>query len=157
MTKRCVTHATFSIDRLYPAAPARVFKAFEDPAAKRRWFVDGEGWEVEEYSPDFRVGGLERSSFRFRGGPLIRNETTYHDIVQDERIVTAYAMEVGEHRISVSLATVQFKREGSGTRLTYTEQGAYLDGADQVANRESGCAQLLEALAAELERHDTNA
>ncbi len=39
MTERSVTHATFVVERLYDASPARVFAAWADPAAKRRWFT----------------------------------------------------------------------------------------------------------------------
>ena len=38
MTQRSAVHATFVIDRTYDAAPERVFRAFADPVAKRRWF-----------------------------------------------------------------------------------------------------------------------
>lgn len=152
MPERTVTHATFTIERIYDAPPARVFRAYADAAAKRRWFVEGEGWTVEEFVDDFRVGGIERSSFRFRGGPLIRNETIYHDIVPDRRIIIAYRMTVGDERISASLATIQLENEGRGTRHIFTEQGAYLDGHDDVAQREAGTRELHEALARELAR-----
>ena len=39
-------------------------------------------------------------------------------------------MHIGDTRISVSLATIELKPEGTGTRLTFTEQGAFLDGYD---------------------------
>jgi uncharacterized protein YndB with AHSA1/START domain len=38
---RYVTHATFSLERIYPVPPARVFAAWADPAAKARWFAPG--------------------------------------------------------------------------------------------------------------------
>jgi uncharacterized protein YndB with AHSA1/START domain len=153
MRPQSVTHATFAIERRLDAAPARVFAAFADPAAKRRWFVEGEGWEVDEFAADFRVGGYERSRFRFRGGPAISNDTVYLDIVPGRRIVIGYAMTVGGTRISASLATVQLEPDGAGTRLTYTEQAAFLDGRDQAADREAGCRMLLESsLDAELRR-----
>lgn len=41
---------------------------------------------------------------------------------------------------------------GAGTRLTYTEQSAFLDGQDQPEGPEQGCKELLEALARKLER-----
>ena len=146
MTKRSATHATFTLERTYDSPPAKVFNAFADPAIKRRWFVEGEGWEVEEFSPDFKVGGYERSRFRFRGGAPVRNDTTYHDIVPNERIIMAYTMTVGENRISASLATFEFKPEGAGTKLVLTEQGAFLDGLDSVEPRKGGWRDLLEAL-----------
>ena len=150
MTERSITHATFVIERDYDAAPARVFAAFADPAAKRRWFAEGEGWEIDSFDVDFRVGGYERSRFRYQGGPLIRNDTVYQDIVPDRRIIIAYTMVVGETPISASLATVELAPSGAGTRLKFTEQGAYLDGHDDVAGREHGTRGLLDKLDEEL-------
>ncbi|HYI00698.1 SRPBCC family protein [Hyalangium sp.] len=147
-----VVHSTFSIERTYPVSASRVFAAFSNPATKRRWFAEGEGWEVEEFTVDFREGGNEFSRFRFKGGPEIRNYTTYQDIVPDQRIVLVYSMTVGEKRLSASLATVEIVPAGNGTRLTYTEQGAFFDGADMPKAREEGCRALFEALAEELRK-----
>jgi uncharacterized protein YndB with AHSA1/START domain len=147
-----VVHSTFSIERTYPVPPSRVFSAFANPAAKCRWFAEGEGWEIEEFTSDFRVGGREFSRFRFEGGAPIRNETVYQDIVPDRRIVFAYSMEVGAKRISVSLATVEIALSGGGTHLVYTEQGAFFDGADKPEGREAGCRELFEKLGEELRK-----
>ena len=146
MAERSVIHATFTLERSYDAPPAKVFKAFADPAIKRRWFVEGEGWEVEEFTGEFKVGGFERSRFRFRGGEPIRNDTSFHDIVPNERIIFAYSMTIGDKRISSSLATFQFKPAGNGTQLIFTEQGAFLDGLDSAGPREGGWKELLDAL-----------
>jgi uncharacterized protein YndB with AHSA1/START domain len=152
MTEHSVTHATFVIERVYDASPARVFKAFADPAAKRRWFVEGEGWEIEKFETDFRIGGFERSRFRFRGGGPITNDTIFQNIVPNERIIIAYWMTIDGNPISASQATMEFRKEGAGTRLVFTEQGAYLDGYDNVDQREAGTRDLLEALEKELTR-----
>ena len=146
MSERSVTHATFTLERTYDAPPSKVFNAFADPAIKRRWFVEGEGWEVEEFTGEFKVGGVERSRFRFRGGAPVRNDTTYHDIVPNERIIFAYSMTIGDNRISSSLATLQFKPSGTGTQLVFTEQGAFLHGLDSAGPREEGWKELLDAL-----------
>ncbi len=69
----------------------------------------------------------------------------------DERIVYAYAMQIDGTPISVSLATIEFKLAGSGTRLVITEQGAFLDAFDDGGGREQGTRALLERLAASLE------
>lgn len=150
MSERSVTHATFTIRRAYEAPRAKVFKAFADPAIKRRWFAEGEGWDIETYTLDFRIGGTESSSFRFKGGDLIRYDAIYHDIVPDERIIASYAMMIGDKRISASLATTELASAGKETKLVFTEQGAYLDGHDAVAQREEGTRELYEALAREL-------
>jgi uncharacterized protein YndB with AHSA1/START domain len=151
MTERSVTHATFVIERTFDASPARVFAAFADPEAKARWFAGSpEDWESAEYELDFRVGGRERASGGPPGGPAYTFEAQYRDIVPDERIVTTYDMHLDDKRISVSLATVEFKPEGGGTRLIFTEQGAFLDGYDDPAERERGTRELLDALDADL-------
>lgn len=148
-----VIHSTFRVERTYPSSPARVFAAFSNPATKRRWFVEGEGWQVDEFSLDFRVGGHEVSRFSFEGGTPTRNDTVFLDIVPDQRIVFAYTLTVGEERSSVSLATVEITPSGDGTRLVFTEQGAFFDGADQPTERETGTHELLDQLGKELQEH----
>jgi len=152
MSERSVTHATFRIERFYDFPPATVFAAYADPTSRRRWFVEGEGWEIESCELNFREGASEHSTFRFRGGPLIRNDTIYLDVVENQRFIFAYAMVIEGSRISTSLGTVELIPEGKGTRHVYTEQGAYLGGFDNAAQREEGCRQLYEALARELEQ-----
>jgi len=153
MTKRSVTHATFVIERTYEAPPGRVFGAWSDPIAKRRWFSGPEEWQQGPHELDFRVGGRERASGGPKGGPVHIYEALYWDIVPNERIVSTYDMHMDKTRTSVSLATVEFNVEGSGTRLVYTEHGAFLDGHDSPAQREQGTRDLLEALDAEVRRN----
>jgi len=143
MSDRSVTHATFVVERTYPADRGRVFKAWADPRAKALWFGGPDG--DEQLDLDFRVGGKETSRGTVNGSEF-RYEATYHDIVGDERIVYAYDMYMDGTRISVSLGTVELSADGGGTRLVYTEKGAYLDGHDTPAQRQEGTEQLLEAL-----------
>jgi hypothetical protein len=55
-------------------------------------------------------------------------------------------MHMDGKRISVSLATVELRAEGGGTRLKLTEQGAFLDGRDEPHTREGGTGSLLDKL-----------
>ncbi len=141
-----VQHDTFVIERRLSQSPARVFAAFADQKKKARWFGCVEGWEVAEHTLDFRVGGREV----WRGGPPgdtpHQNDTYYHHIVPDERIVWSYAMQVGSRRISVSLATLELSADGAGTRMRFIEQGVYLGGYDGLADRERGTKDLLDNL-----------
>ena len=157
MTNRSVVHATFCIDRTYDAAPARVFRAFADPVAKAAWFAGPDGWEKQESAFDFRVGGRERlvgGRERLVGGPKGQPphafDCVYQEIIPGERIIYSYEMHLGGTRISVSLATIELKSAGAGTRLIFTEQGAFLDGYDDAGSREAGTRDLLENLGAYL-------
>ena len=145
-----VVHSTFTIERTYSAAPTRVFAAFSDPAKKRRWFLEGGNRTVELHEMDFRVGGTERASVRHGDGPMagvvFTNETIFLDIQPDRRIVFAYTMAMGGSRFSASLATVELEAAGAGTRLTFTDQGAYFEGADGAVIREDGWRKLLDRL-----------
>jgi uncharacterized protein YndB with AHSA1/START domain len=151
MAERFVTHDTFVIERTYDASRARVFRAFADPAVKSRWFGGPGFWSDPENVFEFRVGGRERHRAEIKGR-MTTFDGVYWDIVPDERIVYAYDMHVEGTRISVSLATVELKPAGTGTRLHFTEQGAFLDGHDTVATRERGTGGLLDALRVELDR-----
>jgi uncharacterized protein YndB with AHSA1/START domain len=156
MSARSVSHATFVVERDYEEEPGRVFAAWADPAAKARWFK-GTDEAPDEYELDFRVGGRELNRGAGPDGQMYTYEALYQDIVPDERIVYTYDMHRDQTPISVSLATVELKAEGSGTRLVYTEQGAFLDGQDKVEYREQGTGGLLDALGAELARTPANA
>ena len=57
MSKHTVAHSSFTIERSYPAAPARVFKAWASAEAKARWFSGPSDWQVLKREMDFRVGG----------------------------------------------------------------------------------------------------
>lgn len=146
MTERSTVHDTFTLRRQYAASPARVFRAFADPAAKALWFGGPPEIKQEESTFDFREGGRETAVSVMPGGERMGLFLTYADIVPDERIVYTYEMTMDGRRISVSLATIEIRAAGGGTELTVTEQGAYLDGLDQPAMRRQGTEHLLAAL-----------
>jgi uncharacterized protein YndB with AHSA1/START domain len=146
---------TFTIERTYRHRPERVFNAFEDAKAHYRWFVSGEGWEIDHWTHDFAVGRRSHGEFRpvgFKG--TIGNETWHLEIVKGQRIVDAYTMTMNGAPMSHSLATVELYSDGAGgCRLVYTEQGAYYGGADDVKNRKAGCEDLFGRLEEELRAH----
>src|ERR671912_149170 len=150
MPERSVVPATFVVERTYDASPARVFAAWADPAVKICWFAGPDDWDTGGNELDFRVGGRERIRGVQPGGPVHIYEAIYREILPDQRIILAYDMYLDETRISVSLATVELKPAAAATRLTYTEQGAYLDGHAVPDLREQGMGSLLDALGAEL-------
>jgi uncharacterized protein YndB with AHSA1/START domain len=150
MSDRSTNHATFVIERTYEAAPARVWRAWADPEEKLRWF----GPRVlrkPEHELEFRVDGIERMTVQAPDGALYTFAARYQDIVEGERFVHTYEMYRDDARISVSVATVEFEAAGTGTKLTMTEQGVFLDGLDTPAEREHGTRELLDTLATHVE------
>ncbi len=149
MTELSTHHATFTIDRRYDASPARVFRAWADPKAKASWFK-GPPDKCKETRRefDFRVGGREHLSAAWEDGKTSHFDAIYLDIVPDHRIIYSYDMHLNDQYISVSLATVEFKPDGKGTRLVFTEQAVMLDDFKDpgARGREEGTRGLLDRL-----------
>ncbi len=146
-TPATAVHETFVIERAYDASVAQVFAAWADPELKARWFAGSADALGAGYELDFRVGGHETNRGGPPGGPVYTYDSEFRDIVADQRIVYTYEMHADEDRISVSVATVEFRPQGDGTQLILTEQGVYLDGHDTPAQREEGTRALLDSLA----------
>jgi uncharacterized protein YndB with AHSA1/START domain len=153
MTERPVIHDTFAIERTYPASPSRVFAAFASKEAKDAWGDTGDlsepGPDAGDTEFDFRIGGRERFGMGYQGTSF-RYDALYYDIVPDQRIIYSYEMYANDARISVSVATIEFAATPEGTALTWTEQGAYLDGFDGPEApqlRRGGTAEMLDGLA----------
>ena len=144
MTDRTVQHESFVIERSFDARPSHVFAAWARPEAKRRWFA------AESHSLDFRVGGREHNRGEFDGN-VYTYGALFHEIVPGERIVYTYDMDKDDVRISVSLSTVELHPDGEGTRMKYTEQVAFFEGADTLEQRRHGTLELFDALARDLE------
>lgn len=154
MSARNVQHGTFSIERVFDAPPKTVFDAFATVDGKSRWFsAPSTEWTLLERTFDCRVGGRETLKGRWKNGTVTSFDAWYGDIVTNERLVYTYTMHMDERKISVSLATIEFKPEGKGTRLKLTEQGAFLDGYDDAGSRERGTNALIDGLEASLKRH----
>lgn len=142
---RSTEHGTIRLERVYKAAPARVFAAWAEPAARAKWDVPGR-WIIAEQTFDFREGGSEVKRFGPASDPRFVAETRYVDVVPGQRIVYAYGLTSRGERISVSLTTVELSPESAGTRLVLTEQITFLDGRDNAVNREEGLSSMLDKI-----------
>jgi len=146
MIKRAAVHDTFVINRSFSFGRELVFAAWASLEGKSRWFVGPGGWQQKSREMDFRVGGSERVVGGKPGGRISTFAAHYYDIVPNERIVYAYEMYLDDVRISVSVATVEFKEQRGGTLLVITEQGVFLDEFDDARGREHGTLILVDQL-----------
>lgn len=126
-----------------PSGSARVTQPLPSGCRKSATWVSPSAGLTEF---DFRPGGRERFGFVYQGTEY-RYDALYYDIAPEQRIVYAYEMYANGARASVSVATIEFAGDGAGkTTLTWTEQGAYLDGIDGPRGprlREEGVAEML--------------
>ncbi|MEU4744607.1 SRPBCC family protein [Actinosynnema sp. NPDC023658] len=148
MTENSVKHSTFTLERTYSSSPAQVFAAWADRDAKAKWYAGRD----DAYTLDFRVGGTETAHGRTDDGAELVAESVYHDIRTDERIVYSTALHGRGALATVSLTTVQFLPDGTGTRLVLTEQDTFLDDQEQPEWRHEGTETWLDALGRHLDQ-----
>jgi uncharacterized protein YndB with AHSA1/START domain len=148
MTKRSIEHATFVLERTFPFTKERVFGAFTTKEAKAKWFGDEQNPDVK-WDLDFREGGHEYNSGEFHGY-ISTFDAYYLDIVENERISYSYNMFVNGVKLSSSLTVIELTEVEGGTKLTFTETGAYFDGHEDPKLREQGSNGILDALGASL-------
>jgi uncharacterized protein YndB with AHSA1/START domain len=146
MTEHSVKHSTFTLERTYSAPLSRVFAAWADRHTKARWFAADDA----AYTLDFRVGGAEAAHGRTDDGAEIVAESIYRDIRTDERIVYTTLLYGRGVLSTVSVTTVEFVPDGTGTHLVLTEQGTFLDDQEQPQWRQQGTGSWLDALGREL-------
>lgn len=155
LTAPTAVQDTFVIERRYPHAPEKVFAAFSDPRKKRRWFADAHGHDLVSYEMDFRAGGEEHLVWKlsekspFPGLPL-DTRATFADIDPGRRIVFTQVMTMHGKPFSVVLATIEFLKDGAGTRLHITHHATFLENSDGPKMRRDGWESLLDNLKTEL-------
>jgi uncharacterized protein YndB with AHSA1/START domain len=150
--RRSVVHGAFRIERHYDAPRERVWRAFTDQQAKDKWFTGGDGYQTLSRQMDVRPGGREHLKGRWNNGLVSTFDAVYFDVVPNERLVYTYEMHLDERKISVSLATLEFRQDGTGTSVVVSEHGAFLDGYDDAGAREHGTRFLLDAVGASLQQ-----
>lgn len=105
-----------TLARRYPVAPEKVWRAWTDPEALKRWFGPGPGEPVSLAQLDVRVGGRFRIVF---GGPDGREHEcagTYQEVVPNRKLVFTWSWpNTTPERISV--VSIEFKRAGDSTDL----------------------------------------
>ena len=146
-----ILHTSFVIDRQFKARPDRVFAAWSDPEAKRRWSDCHSELPNNEYSLDFRPGGVEIHRVVYPNGSVQRVQKRFFDIVPSVRIIFGYDIQLDTRRLSVSLVTVQLEPIRIGTRMLMTEYIAYLDGHEDLEERIRGTNEGLDRLDLEVQ------
>ncbi len=107
--------------RTIKAAPEKVFAAWTDPQALKRWMAPGDDMAVTVAETDLRAGGRYRIVMREAGGTEHRVGGVYRDIKPGRRLVFTWAWESEPER--ETLVKVELRKKGAGTELTLTHTG----------------------------------
>jgi uncharacterized protein YndB with AHSA1/START domain len=150
MTNRSLIHATFTLERAYPASATRVFAALSDTASRERWGAPSPDEALVFENLDFREGGTEISRCGPKGNLMFRVETHYLSIAPDRHIVFTENVSGPEGRLSASLLTFEILADGDATRMHVTGQIASFAGEQMIRGNQNGLAAALENLETEL-------
>ena len=153
MVEPKVVHATCVVERSFSKPAMAVFAVLSTPAKVRQWMAGGEHSELIEFTCEFREGRTQVVQYRMGPqtpipGAVITNEARFQYILQDQRIVTASTMKMGERIFSASQITFELVPTESGSDLIITHQGAFFEGSDGPALREQGWNVLADRLVA---------
>ncbi len=144
-----LAHATIVMERTYDAAPSRVFAAWSNLEARKRWSAPAESIRIEYEAADFREGGRDVSRCIEAGNADFVATVIYLDIRKDQRIVFAEDVVHGERRVSAALISVEFGAKGAATHLALTMQIVSFDGSGMETGYQFGWSAALDNLTKE--------
>lgn len=113
---------TIKLHRVLKAPPARVYKAFLDPAAMCK-FLPPNGFTCTVHSMDAKVGGSYKASFtNFSSGKSHSFGGTYKELKVGEKI--RYSDRFDDPNLPGEMScTITLKKVMCGTELNITQEG----------------------------------
>jgi uncharacterized protein YndB with AHSA1/START domain len=111
---------SLTLARRLNAPVERVYKAWIEGAALKRWFGLNDDIDVVVADVDARIGGRYRIVMQKPGGEQHRVGGVYREIVPNAKLVFTWAWESTPER--ESLVTVQMQAVDGGTHLTLTHE-----------------------------------
>lgn len=145
-----IAHATIVMERTYNASPTRVFAAWADVEARKRWSSPADNIRIEYEAADFREGGRDVSRCIEPGNEGYIAAVTYIDIKRDQRIAFFEDIAHGRRRVSAALISVELTPNGAATRLLLTMQIASFDDSGMEQGYQFGWSAALDNLAHEI-------
>ncbi|AVX05833.1 hypothetical protein MXMO3_03328 [Maritalea myrionectae] len=138
-------------ERVMKASPARVYMAFADAEARKRWEPTPPDMEMRYGPSSFEVGAHEESEMIKDGEVMAAFDTRYIDILPEKRIVSSIRVKAGGQIMSCSQSTVELVPEGNGTRVICYEQVVWFGGQNMKKEHQEGWRTLLDGLQNEVE------
>ena len=112
---------SLTLNRSYPVPPERVWRAWTDPEAIKRWWGPGGEAAVSFARLDVREGGRFRIVFGGADGKAHEVQGVYKEVVPNRRLVFTWVWPNSTPERE-SLVTIEFRAAGRGTELVFTQE-----------------------------------
>ena len=109
------------LERFYPVAPEKVWRAWTDPQALKRWFGPGGNDPVSSVQLDLRAGGRYRIVFGGPDGAAHEVQGVYREVVPNRRLVFTWIWPRTTPERE-SLVTIEFRAVARGTELVFRHE-----------------------------------
>jgi uncharacterized protein YndB with AHSA1/START domain len=110
-----------ALSRHYPVAPEKVWRAWTDPEAIKKWWGPGPGEPVSLAELDVRVGGRFRIVFGGPDGKAHECAGVYKEVVPSRKLVFTWTWPNSTPERE-SLVTIIFKAVEGGTELAFRHE-----------------------------------
>jgi uncharacterized protein YndB with AHSA1/START domain len=121
MEQRLATKPSLALNRHYPVAPEKVWRAWTDAEAVKRWWGPGPGEPVSLAELDVRVGGRFRIVFGGPDGKMHECAGVYKEVVPNRKLVFTWHWPNSTPE-RVSVVTIVFEAVGKGTELHFKHE-----------------------------------
>jgi uncharacterized protein YndB with AHSA1/START domain len=121
MEVRTTEKPSLNIKRHYPVAPEKVWRAWTDPQALKRWFGPGGFDPVSVAEVDVRVGGRYRICFGGPDGNLHEAQGVYREVVPNRKLVFTWTWPRSTPERE-SVITIVLKASGGGTDFEFRQE-----------------------------------
>jgi uncharacterized protein YndB with AHSA1/START domain len=109
------------LTREYPVAPEKVWRAWTDSQALKRWWAPEPGDRVSHVQLDVRIGGRFRIVFGGPEGTAHEVQGTYREVVLNRKLAFTWTWP-NSTPDRESLVTILFRAVASGTELVFTHK-----------------------------------
>ena len=110
-----------TLSRRYPVAPEKVWRAWTDPEAIKRWWGPAPGEPVSLAELDVRAGGRFRIVFGGADGTEHECAGVYREVVPNRKLVFTWSWpRTTPERVSV--VTIEFHKLGKETELLFRHE-----------------------------------
>ena len=147
MEPRLAEKPFLTLERHYPVAAEKVWRAWTDPQAVKRWWGPTPGEPVSLAELDVRVGGRFRIVFGGADGKMHECAGAYKEVVPNRKLVFTWSWP-NSTPDRISVVTIEFRAAGKGTDLLFKHEQLFDEAARDGHKR--GWSGALDKLAAYL-------